>query len=289
MKSKRFERIIIIGDGKIAGDILTYLNNLQQSYNFLLEYIEHDVQWFSVIGKICKSKKIAFRQIFNKEELASYLEAMQEKVLVISAYNTFLFPEGVVEKENVIIINYHNALLPAYPGRNAPSWAIYMGEEKTGITWHYVTSSIDAGNIICQKQCAIGEDMKAYELAEILMKLAFEGFKEIFAEVFSNLAEGRKQCIVADRRIYRSWEVPGDGRFSLEEPSRDIYRLLRSTDYGKTNIFPRMKTVYQGENVEIVRYRKINKDEINEGNNILYIPYDGIHLLKMKYKRIVDL
>lgn len=288
MKSKRFERIIIMGDGKIAGDILTYLNDLQQSYNFLLEYIEYDIQRFSVIGKICQSKKIEFRQIFNKEELASYLNAIQEKVLVVSAYNTFLFPERVIEKENVIIINYHNALLPAYPGRNAPSWAIYMGEKQTGITWHYVTNSIDAGNIICQKQCAIGEDMKAYELAEILMKLAFEGFKEIFAGVFSGLVDGKTQCIVADRRIYRSWEVPGDGKFSLEEPPRDIYRLLRSTDYGKINIFPRMRTVYHGEGVEIVRYRKIDKDETNEGNDILCLPYDGDKLLRMKYRKIID-
>ncbi len=288
MKRERFERIIIMGDGKIAGDILIYLNDLQQGYSFLLEYIEHEIQQFSVIGKICQSKMIAFKQIFNKEDLASYLNAIQEKVLIISAYNTYLFPERVVEKENVIIINYHNALLPAYPGRNAPSWAIYMGEEQTGITWHYVTGSIDAGNIICQKHCAIGEDMKAYELDEVLMNLAFEGFKEIFAGVFSGLVDGKTQGITADRRIYRSWEVPGDGRFSLEEPSRDIYRLLRSTDYGKMNIFPRMCTVYHGEDVEIVRYRKISKDETNEGNNILCLPYDEAKLLRMKYRKIVD-
>lgn len=288
MKSKRFDRIVIMGDGKIAGDILTYLNDLQQSYKFLLEYIEHEIHRFSVIGKICQIKKIAFNHIYNKEELVSYLDAIQEKVLIISAYNTFLFPRRVVEKENVIIINYHNALLPAYPGRNAPSWAIFMGEEKTGITWHYVTSSIDAGNIIWQKQCAIGENMKAYQLDEILMQLAFEGFKEIFAGVFSGIVDGRMQCIAADRRIYHSWEVPGDGRFSLEEPSQNIYRLLRSTDFGKANIFPRMRTVYQGEDVEIVRYRKINKDEITEGNNILYLPYDGDKLLRMKYQRVVE-
>lgn len=288
MKSGRFERIVIIGYGKIAGDILIYLNNLQESYNFFLEFIEHEIQQFSVVGEICREKKIICQQILNKEELVDYLGKIQEITLIISANNNFLFPKEIVKKENLVIINYHNALLPAYPGRNASSWVIYKGEEITGITWHYVTGDIDAGNIICQKQYAIRKDMKAYELSGILMKLAFEGFQEIFTEVFRGLAVGSPQCITDDRRIYHSWEVPGDGRFSLKEPPCDIYRLLRSTDYGKINIFSYMRTVYRGEEVEIVRYGIINKSKVNEGNYIIYLPYGENMVLKMKYQKVIN-
>ena len=74
------------------------------------------------------------------------------------------FQKKIVSSENIVIINFHNALLPELPGRNAPSWSIYEGKDYTGITWHYVTEGVDEGDIIVQKKCDVTADIRAYEL-----------------------------------------------------------------------------------------------------------------------------
>ena len=160
------------------------------------------------------------------------------------------------------------------------------GGKETGITWHYVTEGIDEGDVIIQKSCLIGEDMKAYELAGALMQLAFEGFKEIFDMVFNRTANRSPQCFVQNRKIYSSKEIPRNGKFSLKDNPQEIYRLLRSVDYGKTDLFPHLRTIYNGEEIEILRYMKINKEKIKEGQNFLYLPLGENNMLKIKYKRI---
>lgn len=279
-----FQRIIIIGYGKVAGEILSYVKERQKDFGYRISFIEHEIHPFSVTEKVCKENDVPFLRIENKKELTGYFLKVQEKTLIISASNNFLFPGTLVEKENITIVNFHNALLPDYPGRNAPSWVIYAGEKTTGITWHYVTAGVDEGNIIIQKECKIGADTKAYELAEQLMNLAYEAFVESFDAVMEERVNAKPQGFAANRKMYRSYEVPSDGFFEMERTPEEIYRLLRSTDYGKNDIFPRMQTVVNGKRVEILRYRKIPAAKRKEEEGLLYLPLSGDDLLKIKYQ-----
>lgn len=279
-----FQKIVIIGYGKVTGEVLQYVYDRKAEYGYELLFIEHEVHSLSITEKICNENDIPFMRITDKKKLAAVLEEIDEKTLIISASNNFLFPASLVDKPGITIINFHNALLPEYPGRNAPTWVIYMGEKETGITWHYVTAGVDEGTIIIQKRCRITEDVKAYELTEQLMDLASEAFCEKFADIMSESVKTREQEFDPDRRMYRSYEVPADGFFKLTDKPEDIYRLLRSVDYGKNNIFPQIRTVIDGRKAEILRYRKIPLDKRKEGEGFLYLPLDADTLLKLKYK-----
>lgn len=279
-----FCRVVVIGYGKATGNILKYIERQRDAYGYSLEFIEHEFHALSVTKKICEEMGIPYANMPDKRELTEYLCAIREKTLIVSASNNYLFPAACVEKENITIINFHNALLPDYPGRNAPSWVIYQGEQETGITWHYVTPGVDEGNIIIQKKCAIGPEEKAYELTERLMDLACEGFEESFAAVLEERAQTRPQEAGPGRRMYRSYEVPGEGVFALDEEPTAIYRLLRSVDYGKSAIFPPLRTVVDGVQAEVVRYRKIVPEKKKDEEHVLYLPLGEAHLLKIKYK-----
>lgn len=146
-----FQRVVVIGYGKAAGEILKYIADRQADYDYRLEFIEHEQHALSVTKKICEERGISFSVQPDKRELGGYLNEIQEKTLLVSASNNYLFPASLVERAEITIINFHNALLPDYPGRNAPSWVIYQGEKRTGITWHYVTAGVDEGNIIIQR------------------------------------------------------------------------------------------------------------------------------------------
>ena len=178
MAYTKFEKIIIIGYGRVTGQVLEHVCDRKSDYGYSVEYIEHEPHPFSTLKKACQARGVPYFSIPEKGKLGRRLEAVEEETLILSASNNFLFPASVVEKPNVAIVNFHNALLPRFPGRNAPSWAIYEGEGKTGITWHYVTAGVDEGGVILQKSCGIGPDVKAYELTERLMALAYEGFCE---------------------------------------------------------------------------------------------------------------
>lgn len=279
-----FDRVVVIGYGKATGNILKYIEEQRQAYGYQLEFIEHEPHALSITRKICEEMDIPYASMPDKHELSAYLCGIAEKTLIVSASNNFLFPAICVEKENITIINFHNALLPDYPGRNAPSWVIYQGEQETGITWHYVTAGIDEGNIIIQKRCSIGPEDKAYELTERLMDLACEGFEECFAAVLKECVQTTSQGRILGRRMYRSTEVPGDGFFELSEEPEAIYRLLRSVDYGKNDIFPHMQTVVDGMRAEVVRYRKIAAEKKKDEGNVIYLPLGEGNLLKIKYR-----
>lgn len=281
-----FQRIVILGYGKVTGEVLQYVCDRQTEYGFQLQFIEYEVHPLSITEKICKERGISFARITNKKELAAALDEIGERTLIISASNNFLFPASLVEKDNITIINFHNALLPEYPGRNAPTWVIYMGEKETGITWHYVTAGVDEGNIIIQKRCEIGEDTKAYELTECLMDLAGEAFRECFDDVMAQCVQAREQGFDPRRRMYRSREIPSEGTFDLTDEAEEIYRLLRSVDYGKNDIFPPMRTSMDGREVQILRYRKITADKRKDEEGFLYLPLRDGFLLKMKYRNM---
>lgn len=279
-----FGRVVVIGYGKATGNILKYINAQKEAYGYKLEFIEHESHALSITRKICEETGIPYANMPDKHKLAQYLCAITEKTLIVSASNNFLFPAACVEKDNITIINFHNALLPKYPGRNAPSWVIYEAEQETGITWHYVTAGIDEGNIIIQKRCKIGPEEKAYELTERLMDLACEGFEESFASVMEENVRTKSQGMINGRRMYRSYEVPGDGFFALNEDPKKIYRLLRSVDYGKSDIFPPLQTVVDDVRVEVVRYRKIVPEKKKDEEQVVYLPLTETHLLKIKYR-----
>lgn len=279
-----FRRVVIIGYGKATGNILKYVDDKKADYGYFLEFIEHEAHTLSVTEQICTERGISYASIPDKRELAAYLSEIQEETLILSASNNFLFPASVVERENITIINFHNALLPDYPGRNAPSWVIYQGETQTGITWHYVTAGVDEGSIIIQKTCEIGPDMKAYELTERLMDLACEGFYECFAAVLAKSVQARPQEFSPNRRMYRSTQIPGDGFLDLEKEPEELYRLLRSVDYGKSDIFPPLQTLMNGARAEVLRYRKIAPEKRKEEEKMLYLPLGNGDLLKIKYR-----
>ena len=285
-----YESVVIIGYGQIVNNCIQKLTELRSKFGYNLEYIEYENTGLSNSTDICEKCDVSYKQLGDKEKVTEYFLGILEKTLVISAGNFYIFPKGVVEKENLTIINFHSALLPKYPGRNAQSWAIFCEEKEAGATWHYVTDQLDAGKYIIQKACEITGDTKAYELTGKIMRIAFEGFWEIIEGVLVD-AYDRTQNVVIDpnRKVYKGKDIPGEGRFTLEDDPEYIYRLLRSTDYGKSDIFPAIRTNVKGKEVRISSYKKLYNEGISGiviDDKMVLIPFDAESVLRLKYKEI---
>lgn len=281
----KFEHVVVIGYGVVTGDVLATAHTFSTKYNYSLEYIEHEVYPFNVAMKYAAANDITSTTIEDKTALKEHFLKMASsgKLLIISASNNYLFPADLIESENVTIINFHSALLPDFPGRNAPTWAIFEGAKKTGITWHYVNAGVDTGNIIIQKECEITESTKAFELVIEQMKMASEAFNECFEAVLEESVTATAQPLIEGRRVYKSKEIPGEGRFLIEDRAEDIYRLLRSVDYGKTDVFPRMVSCYNDKEIIIKRYKVVLPEEVKDKENTLFLKMENGNYLMLKY------
>lgn len=288
MKHCKFDNLIVIGCGKIAVTAIKYIASLKETYGFNLCFIQHEMQELTAVRKVCEESGITFLSLPEKEDVTQELLKYDAPTLIISAGNYYLFPKALLEKSNITAINFHNALLPKYPGRNAPSWAIYYDEKESGATWHQVTESVDSGGIILQKACEITPDMKAYELTAKIMELAQEGLEEFLEDLLENGIAAKAHAVEPNRKMYYSKDIPANGQVKITDEAAHIYRTLRATDYGKMGPFPPVQMeLSDGKCVEIIRYKKKANDSVKEedaANHYLAVPLDDKNMLVLKYK-----
>lgn len=75
--------------------------------------------------------------------------------LVVLAGFMRILPDSFVGLFGKKTINLHPSLLPAYKGKDSIKRAFEAGETKCGCTVHYVSSELDGGEIIAQREVEI--------------------------------------------------------------------------------------------------------------------------------------
>ncbi len=254
----RFDKIIIIGSGKIACDIVKHLSDiLEKNMIFVFEILPNAL---SALGKICNKCEVTYSNNCNEDDIEETVDKIDGIMkLVISANNQHIFSNAFLMHKNVEVINFHYSYLPEYRGMNIPTWVIYNNEPYTGVTWHYVTRKIDSGNIISQKKIIINDDSTAFELTRVGMKFGFELFQNFVTELLNHSIEGEKNH--RQGFLYLKHTVPNNGYLDIQLPCEEIYKLLRSFDYGKAQVIEPLKIEVRGNIYRVKRYRKIYSKE----------------------------
>lgn len=91
----------------------------------------------------------------GRTELYAVLEKTNPDLLINVAFGMFL-PPAVLDYPPLGCINLHPSLLPAYRGAAPIQRALMSGEEHTGVTVLFMSSELDAGDIILQEKTGIG-------------------------------------------------------------------------------------------------------------------------------------
>lgn len=95
-----------------------------------------------------------------------------------------------VEQFPLRILNTHPSLLPAFPGVDAPAQAIAYGVKVSGVTVHFVDTSLDGGPIIAQVPVAVAPGDDAASLHGRIQREEHR----LLPEVVQRLAAGRLSC-----------------------------------------------------------------------------------------------
>jgi len=113
----------------------------------------------------------------NSPDACAALEELAADLFVVCDYGQILSRQalGLARYGGV---NLHGSLLPAYRGAAPVNWAIYNGEERTGVTVIHMTPRLDGGPCICFRDTAIGPAENAVELEHRLSLLGVDAMQE---------------------------------------------------------------------------------------------------------------
>lgn len=124
-------------------------------------------------------------------------------------------------------INCHAGALPFYRGRNILNWALINGEERVGVTVHFVDDGIDTGDIIRQDFIAVAP---ADDYGSLLAK-AYDACAETLTAALGDFAEGRvsrvSQQSIHPVGFYCPRRVPGDEKLDWNWPSSRVVNFVR--------------------------------------------------------------
>ncbi len=88
-------------------------------------------------------------RVARDEAMAEWLIERGARLVVLAGFMELL-SLGFLERFPQAVINVHPSLLPAYPGLGAIEQALAHGDERFGVTVHYVDAGIDTGPVILQ-------------------------------------------------------------------------------------------------------------------------------------------
>lgn len=100
--------------------------------------------------------------------------------LFLSIYYDQIINENLLRLARIASINVHPSLLPKYRGTAPIIWAIVNGESETGVTFHYMESTVDSGAILMQRLVPISATDSGYDVHQKCNQLIARLLPEFF-------------------------------------------------------------------------------------------------------------
>ncbi len=185
--------VLASGRGSNAQAIYHYSQGLDTSFE--IDCILSNKEDAGVLS-FAKSKgidiKVFDRETFYKSEaIAEYLSDREVRLIVLAGF-LWLIPSYLVKAYPRRILNIHPALLPKYGGKGFYGHHVHEavkrnGDEKSGITIHYVNDKYDEGHMIFQSQCLLEADWTPEQIGKSVLRLEHHFYPQVINGVASKL------------------------------------------------------------------------------------------------------
>lgn len=168
---------------------------------------------------------------------------MKPDLIITAAYGQRL-PEELLQAPKYGSINVHASLLPKYRGAAPIHYAIWNGDEKTGVTIMYMTKKMDAGDIISQRQLTISDTDDTGDLFNKLSLLGRDLLLETLPDLFAGQIEATSQD--SERVSYAPMITREQEQIDWTQPARDLFNQIRAF-----RPFPGTYTLLEGKRFKI--------------------------------------
>ena len=155
------------------------------------------------------------------------VRAWTPDLIVVAAYGRIL-PPPLLELPQHGCINVHGSLLPKYRGAAPIQWAILVGETTTGVTIMQMNERMDAGDILLQRETAIGADDTYGALQSRLAELGATALMDAIDQLHNGTLA---RCPQDESRVTLApLLTKADGRIDWTHPATAIARQVRAFD-----------------------------------------------------------
>ena len=156
----------------------------------------------------------------------------QEVDLLLNVHSLYLIHGDVVAAPSIGSFNLHPGPLPAYAGLNTPSWAIYNGEDRHGVTVHWMEPGVDTGAIAYEAGFDLTETDTGLSVSVRCVREGVPLIEHLLEAAAADPATiPRHEQDLSLRRYYKRADVPDEGRIVWTRPARRIVDLVRAADY----------------------------------------------------------
>ncbi len=133
---------------------------------------------------------------FRDAEQVEILRSLKPDVVAVVAYGRIL-PQRILDVPAMGCINIHASLLPQYRGSAPYQWAVLQGCKETGVTAMYLSSRMDAGDMIDRVKTPIGENETAGELLDRLAQLG----AGLLSKTLRRMSQGPVEATAQDEAL----------------------------------------------------------------------------------------
>jgi methionyl-tRNA formyltransferase len=158
---------------------------------------------------------------FNSKEYFQFLVKLSEMEfdsIMSNCYSMIIRPD-VLNMCQYNAVNVHWSYLPYNRGPNPIQWAIIRGEDYTGVTLHFISDSVDSGDIVNQIKVTIEENDSWVALEEKL----FQASNELLTLSLPQLYSGHYKCFGQDNDI-----ATQNPRLNEDSPLIDFKKMSNS-------------------------------------------------------------
>lgn len=146
-------------------------------------------------------------QNVNNDKFAKLIERMEIDYAFVFTF--VILKEKIFNAPKYGCINFHPTLLPFNRGAYPSNWTILNNQNKTGITFHFISKNIDAGSIIEQYEIPLS----GYETAKILNEYLFSIGAILFVRLIIRLKLNYKYNLINNDIRKGTYEPP----FGIEQ------------------------------------------------------------------------
>lgn len=184
------------------------------------------------------------------------LRAAGADVICVVAFR--ILPEAVYTIPPLGSFNLHGSLLPRYRGAAPINRAIMNGETQTGVTTFFLQRTVDTGAIILQRPIAIGPEMTAGELHDVMKQVGAEAVVDTLRMIESGRATTTAQddsLASPAPKIFRD-----DCRIDWSETEQRVFDRIRGL-----SPYPGAFTYYRGRQLKIYRAHRTERPGLAPG------------------------
>ncbi|MDA9651248.1 formyltransferase family protein [Pelagibacteraceae bacterium] len=189
----------------------------------------------------------------NSKDSITKIASYEADILVSMSFNQII-KKPLINLTKYKFINCHAGKLPFYRGCNVLNWVLINGEDKFGVTVHYIDEGIDTGDIIMQEVSPISENDDYASILKRATKLCSELLFKSLINIKNSSVKTIKQSSIDPKGSYCRRRIDGDEWIDWSLSSLEIYNFIRAISkpgpYARSKIDNKLILIHKAEILE---------------------------------------